>query len=105
MGFLLSDCPSAIYMFTYTVPAKTERQGRKAVLPIVKRCESFADSLHINVSADTWRVIDGMVTVRLVFNIKEPEDSILVKVPALFNFAISLKLNFINQFFYPKEGN
>lgn len=102
MAYLIDGCPSAIYLFEFSVPAGTLEQGIESVLPLIKRCEDFADALHIHFHADTFSPpIDDIFSIRLVFNIKEPQDSILLKVPALFSFAASLKVTLLNQFFYP----
>ena len=102
MAYLMEGCPSAIYLFTFSVSAKTLKHGIKKVLPLVKRCEDFAEALHIHSHADTFSPpIDGIFTIRLVFNIKEPQESILLKVPALFSFAASGKIDLLIQFFYP----
>lgn len=98
--YLLDGCPSAIYMFVFKVKGRTEKSAIKNSLPTVKRCEDFADSFHIFCSCDHVGLIDGELEIRATFNIKEPQDSILIKVSALFCFAASLKLTLVNQFFY-----
>lgn len=104
MKYFQPGCPLAIYMFGVTVPAKNTKEGIKNVLPIIKRCEEFAEALQIVCSADHVGAFDGSLWVRLRFYIQEPEDSILLKVPALFSFAAVLKLEFVNQFFTPKKA-
>ncbi len=102
MSYLLEGCPSAIYLFKFAVNAKTEKAAIKKALPTIKRCELFADAMHIFCSADHHGLIDDELSVRVVFNIKEPQHHILSKVPALFSFAASLELTLINQEFFPK---
>ena len=46
---------------------------------------------------------DGEASIRLVFQVKEPQDVILIKMSALFSFAATLKLTLIsNEFFTEK---
>lgn len=47
MSYLLKGCPSAIYMFKFVVKAKTEEAAIKKTMPTIKRCEDFAEALHI----------------------------------------------------------
>lgn len=102
--YLIDGCPSAIYMFIFKVKARTEKAALKKALPTVKRCEDFAESLHIACACDYVGPIDGELQVRAVFNIKEPQDSILMKVPALFCFAATLELVLINQVFFAEKS-
>lgn len=101
--YLLDGCPSAIYMFIFKVKARTEKAALKKALPTVKRCEDFAESLHIVCACDHVGLIDGELQIRVVFNIKESQNSILMKVPALFSFAASLELILINQTFFSEK--
>lgn len=102
MSYLLDNCPSAIYLFEFVVKGKTEDIAIKKALPVIKRCKLFAESMHIYCGCDHVGLVDGELSIRVTFNIKEPQDSILVKVPALFSFAASVQLELTNQFFYPK---
>jgi hypothetical protein len=98
-----SNHPSAIYLFKYEVKAETLSIGLKKIKPTLKLCETFADALQIHCCADhVGAVIDDAFSIRLIFNIKEPQESILVKVASLFAFAAATKLTLINQFFYSK---
>ena len=101
--YLLDGCPSAIYMFIFKVKARTEKAALKKALPTVNRCEDFAESLHILCACDHVGLIDGELQIRAVFNIKEPQNSILMKVPALFSFAATLELQLINQTFFSEQ--
>lgn len=103
MNYLIPNCPSAIYLFKFTVNAETEELALKKAIPTIKRCEDFAESMHIYCGCDHVGLIEGQLSIRVTFNIKEPQDSILVKVPSLFSFAASIKLILINQFFYPEK--
>lgn len=102
MSYLLEGCPSAIYIFKFIVNAKTDKEAIKKAIPTVKRCELFAESMHIFCSSDHVGLIDNELSVRVIFNIKEPQNSILKKVPALFSFAASLELTLTNQEFFSK---
>lgn len=97
MKYFQPGHPLVTYIFSVTVPAQTAEDGVKNALPIVKRCEDFADGLHILFRADHFGERDNVLPVRLIFQIQEPEESILLKVPAIFSLAASLKLSFINQ--------
>lgn len=100
MSYLLENCPSAIYLFRFVVKGKTEKAALKKAMPTIKRCELFADSMHIYCGCDHVGLIDEELSIRVVFNIKEPQNSIFVKVPALFSFAATLQLELINQVFH-----
>lgn len=104
MNYLLKGCPSAIYMFKFVVKAKTEEAAIKKAMPTVKRCEDFAESLHIYCGVDHVGLIDEELSLRVIFNIKEPQNSILMKVPALFSFAASIQLELTNQTFHSEES-
>lgn len=104
MSYLLKGCPSAIYMFKFVVKGKTEEIAIKKAIPTIKRCEDFAESLHIYCGADHIGLIDGELSIRVIFNIKEPQNSILIKVPALFSFAASIQLELTNQSFHAEES-
>lgn len=103
MSYLLKGCPSAIYMFKFVVKAQTEEAAIKKAMPTIKRCEEFAEALHIYCGANHVGLIDGELSIRLIFNIKEPQNSILIKVPALLSFAASLQLELTNQTFHSEE--
>ena len=102
LEYLQDGCQSAIYMFIFKVKARTEKAALKKAIPTVKRCEDFANSLHIVCACDHVGLIDGELQNRAVFNIKEPQNSILMKVPALFSFAATLELELFNQTFFSK---
>lgn len=102
MSYLLPDCPSAIFLFSFVVPANSDEEGIKRAMPIVKQCEDFAEGLHIFVSCEYIYAFDGFFSTKVLFNIKESNDAILIKVSSLFAFAASIKLTLTNQFFYPE---
>ena len=99
MSYLLPDCPSFIYLFSFKVHNKGKREGLKELKSVEKRCRLFAESLQIHFHTDCYFYfpMEKESSCRLVFNIKEPENSVLVKVPVLFGFAACLNLAFINQ--------
>ncbi len=99
---ILSEDPNVIYQFWTEVEAKNEKEGIEKALPIIKKCEDFADSLSILCKCDYIGVIDGSLGIRIQFNIHDSQYAILPKVSALFGFAASLKLYFANQFFLSK---
>ena len=102
MSALIQDCPSLMFLFSFTVNASTEKAGIKKALPIIKQCEEFASGIKILCEADHFGLVDNTFTVRLIFNIKEPQDIILIKVSSLFSFAASVKLTLFNQHFFPE---
>ncbi|MDH6310561.1 hypothetical protein M2451_003349 [Dysgonomonas sp. PFB1-18] len=104
MGYLQENCQSAIYIFSFQVTGLNKRDGKKALNATIRRCSMFAESLQINFHHDLYLYLsDEKVSfVRLIFNIKESEDFILVKVPVLFTFATAIKLTFVNQEFFAK---
>jgi hypothetical protein len=102
MSYLLPGCPSAIYLFRYVVCNSDEAKAKRELISIINRCEHFAKAIHIHFHDDFYFYIDNQASTRLVFNIKEPQDSILLKVPSLFAFAASLKLHLINHDFLTK---
>lgn len=99
---LLSEDPNVIYQFWIEVEAENEKAAIKKALPIIKQCEDFADSLNILCMCDHVGMVDGILPIRIQFNIKDTQYSILSKVACLFSFAASLKLYFGNQFFLSK---
>ncbi|MBS6468124.1 MAG: hypothetical protein KH386_02740 [Bacteroides sp.] len=99
---LLSEDPNVIYQFWIEVEAKNEKEAIKKALPTIKQCEDFADSLNILCRCDTVGMYDNTIKIRIQFNIKDAQYSILSKVACLFSFAASLKLYFGNQFFLSK---
>lgn len=91
-----------MFLFSFTVKAKSTELGIKKALPTVKRCEEFAQSLGILLHSDHAGVVDEVFWVRVTFNVKGSQNTVLPKVAALFAFATSLKLTLINQFFLSK---
>lgn len=98
------DYPSFIVLFRYEVEARTKSEGRKLLLPVVRRCEKFARGLEIHFHDDFFLFYDNTAVIRLVFQIKEPYDSILIKMSSLFSFAASCKLKIINNEFFPEKN-
>ena len=88
-----------MYLFSFTVKAKSTELGIKKALPTVRKCEEFAQSLGILLRSDHVGVVDETFWVRVTFNVKGSQNIVLPKVSALFSFATSLKLSLINQFF------
>lgn len=104
MNKILNDVStSVIYMFSFSVEAENEKSALNKAKPIVKRCEDFADALQILCSCDHVGLIDGALNVRVMFNIKDSQNSILLKVSSLFSFAASVKLTLVNQFFISEK--
>ncbi len=92
-----------MFLFSFTVKADSTEYGIKKALPTVKKCEEFAQSLDILLRSDHVGAYDGSFLVRETFNIKGPQNSVLLKVSALFAFAASIKLSLINQFFLAEQ--
>jgi hypothetical protein len=93
-----SEEPCLIYQFWFVAKAPTESKAVKAALPTVKKCEDFADSMGIPVECCRTIFHDEQIDVRVQFNIRAPQVEVLVKMAALFSFAASMKLFFVNQF-------
>lgn len=102
--YLHNNYPSAIYLYHYEVEAYDENEGRKKLIPVVRKCEHFAKSVHIHFHEDCFLCFDNHAAIRLVFQIKEPKDMILLKMSALLAFATVLKLEFINYDFFGPEN-
>lgn len=94
------NCPSVMFLFSSKFYAKDESTAMKLSKKTVVRCEKFADAYQIHFHADCALFLEDYLFVRFVFQIQEPQDSILTKVPAVFNFAAFLKLTLINQEFF-----
>lgn len=97
------DKLNLIFMFSFEVPAKDTDDGFKNAMPIVKKCEGFADATGILVACDHTGVVDDKLWVRVRFNIAGNQNPVLLKVATLFAFAASLELSLINQFFLPEK--
>lgn len=100
------EAPSYIALFSYSIDDVYEEEtARRLLRKIVIRCEAFARAIDIHFHDDSFFFDeeDHSASTRLVFNIKEPEDSIFLKMPALLTFAACLKLTFVNQFHYPEK--
>lgn len=102
MGNLIKGCPSVMYLFSHKVYATNKKTGIELAKATVRRCEDFADAYHIHFHADSPIFFDGQLFVRFIFQVQEPQDTILMKVSAIFNLAALLKLELINQEFFPK---
>lgn len=100
------DAPSYIAVFSYTVDeVYDEEEARKKFRKIEIRCEAFAKALDIHFHSD-WLLYfddDNTASKRFIFNIKEPKDSIFLKMPCLLNFAACIKLTFLNQEQLPEK--
>lgn len=99
---VISEDPNVIYQFWIEVDGKTIEVAKQKILPVIKQCEYFSQSLDILFMADNTGIVDGTVKFRLQFNIRAPQVIVLEKVSALFAFAASHKLFFANQFFLSK---
>lgn len=86
-----------IYMFSYQVPALSEKEGIAKVAPLITKCRTFAKGLGILMHSCHFGAFDGYFYIRIIFNINLPQDAILVKVIATLAFAESLKLRLFNQ--------
>ena len=70
---------------------------------LIKQCEDFADSIHIHCHGENFSSFnDNKFSLQLIFNVKGSQDEVLPKVSALFAFAASVNLFFVNQFFSPE---
>lgn len=98
----IKDEISVIYLFWFSIEAKSTRQGISRIKPLVGKCEDFADSMDILFHADHVGACDGSFSCRFLFNIKAPQYIVLTKVATLFTFAANHKLLFGNQFFLSK---
>lgn len=97
-----TDYPSFITLFGVGVEANSEEEGRKKLLPVVRLCQQFAKGLQIHFHDDSFLFYDTEAHIRLVFQVKEPQDLILIKMSALFSFAASQHFKLINNEFFPK---
>lgn len=101
--YLQTNYNSFITLFHYSVEAGNEKEGKRALKYIVNQCCSFADAIQVHFHHDCFLFFDGKASIRLVFQVKEPQDIILIKMSALFSFAATLKLTLIgNEFFTEK---
>ena len=100
--YLHTDYPSFITLFGFQVEAYSEEEGRKKLLPVVRLCQQFAKGMQIHFHDDCFLFFDTEAHIRLFFQIKEPQDLILIKMSALFNFAASQQFRLINNEFFSK---
>lgn len=91
------DQLNLMFLFSFQVAANTEKEGIKKAKGTVKKCEEFATALDIRIRLDHVGAFDGIFPVKVVFNIYGEQQSVLVKVSALFAFAASLQLRFVQQ--------
>ena len=70
---------------------------------IVSQCKAFAEAMQIHFHDDCFLFLDGKATIRLVFQVKDPQNTILIKMSALFSFAATAKLMLINNEFFPEK--
>ena len=101
MDFLFRD-QHLIYQFFKVVTTSSEKKGVKLLLPLVRRCETFAELMQMTVMCDHVGVVDGQMSLRIQFCIKAPQYIVLTKVAMLFQFAASEELLFTNQFYFSK---
>lgn len=97
--------PSYILMFSHSVEeVYDEEEAHKKIRKTAIRCEAFAKAIDIHFHYDCFFFDEHefSASTRLVFNIKEPKDSIFLKMPCLLNFAQCLKLTFCNQDLLPE---
>lgn len=100
------DAPSYIVLFSYSIEnVFDEESAIKSLKKIIIRCKAFAKAIDIHFHDDMFFFDEEYhnASTRLIFNIKEPKDSILLKMPCLFNFAACIKLTFVNQSYYSKS--
>ncbi|WP_303644259.1 hypothetical protein [uncultured Parabacteroides sp.] len=100
--YLHTDYPSFITLFGFKVEANSEEEGRKKLLSVVRLCQQFAKGIQIHFHDDFFLFYDTEAHIRLVFQVKEPQDLILIKMSALFSFAASQHLTVINNSFFSK---
>ncbi len=91
-----------MYLFTNDVYAKTKQDAHNLQIPLRDRCLDFAKSHEMLVSCDQFGFFDESLSMRIIFNVKGSQDSVLLKVSALFSFAALNKLVFVNQEFLSK---
>ena len=102
MKYLLPNQPSVMYLFSIDVLGKNQEKATESIIPLIKRCEDFADSIQIHCHAEHFGFFDKKLSIKVTFQIQEPQNSIFMKVPALFSFIATTELLMINQFFYPE---
>ena len=98
--------PSYIAIFSCNVDeVYNEKEALKKIRKIEIRCEAFAKALDIHFHSDFFFYFDDDNTSSkmFIFNIKEPKDSIFLKMPCLLNFAACINLTFINQDQLPEK--
>lgn len=71
--------------------------------PIVSQCRTFADAMQIHFHDDCFLFLNGHATIRLVFQVKETQNVILLKMAQLFIFAHNFKLTLINNEFFTEK--
>lgn len=101
--YLNNNYPSFITLFDYQVFGDTEEECKKKLMTTIRKCQAFAKGINIHFHSDCYLYFDGEASIRLVFQVKEPQDTILIKMSALFNFATSLKIILINNNFFPEK--
>ena len=94
---------SFITLFHYSVEANSEKEGKRALKPVVSQCRAFAYAMQIHFHDDCFLFFDGHATIRLVFQVKETQDFILLKMAQLFTFAHTFKLTLINNEFFTEK--
>ena len=94
---------SFITLFHYSVHAECEKEGKRALKSVVNQCKDFADAIQIHFHDDCFLFLDGEATIRLVFQVKETQDVILLKMSQLLTFAHTLKLTLINNEFFTEQ--
>lgn len=99
---ILKENPNVIYQFWVETKASSVDVAKENLKQLLIDCTNFSESLGILYMFDTLGSFDGLVKIRLQFNIHAPQDIILMKVSALFAFAAAHKLYFANQFFLSK---
>lgn len=69
--------------------------------PVLTNTQNF--NLYNNFTHNhSFLFYDTEAHIRLVFQVKEPQDLILIKMSALFSFAASQHFKLINNEFFPK---
>lgn len=89
---------NVIYQFWFEPEADTVERGLSLVETLIQQCYDFASSIDILCMTDHIGVFDKRFHLRIQFNVNAPQNSVLIKVAALFNFAAAHQLLFRNQF-------
>lgn len=92
-----------IVILERTFKAESAESGVRSAMPLVGRCEQFADAYGLIVRCDHFGAFNGHFPIRVCFNVEGDDKGILLKMAALFVFAAGEELSLINQTFYPEH--